>query len=170
MHEKNEFLKDKNQVKSIFEKVKRLACRFTAHDVLDKDDVTQEAMIKLMTARELGKNSSWLGALVKNVATDKLRKFTRHKRHVRYHGHDFGAVVDGRASWLTKSELEQFADQEELYEALRRLSPAARQVIYLLADDYTYGEIAAATKVKLGTVRSRVFYARVQARKLLLDS
>lgn len=152
MQKNSELWTNREHLKSVLDVVKRLAARFTARDVLDPDDVVQNAMIKLLTAKELGRKSFWLSQLVKNSATDSLRKYCRERKHVVYHGQEFVEFIDGRKSWLTKSELEKFADEDELHEAIRRLSPEARQVICLLADDYTYGEIAAATKVKLGVL------------------
>lgn len=170
MHGTNELWTNGTQLKALFARVKRLALRFTAQDVLDVDDVIQNVMIKLIEARTLGRNNSWLSQVVKNSATDSIRKFARQSKYNRYYGDKLTEVVDGRRSWLSKSELEQFAEADDLHETLKRLSPEARLVLSLLADDYTYEEIARSTKVMLGTVRSRVFYARVQARKLLRNS
>lgn len=166
----NELWTNKNQLKAIFAKVKRLALRFVAQDVLDVDDVIQNVMIKLMETKKLGRNNFWLSQVVKNSATDSLRKSARQSRYDSYYGNELEEIVDRSRSWLTKSELEKFAEADDLHETLKRLSPEARLVLSLLADDYTYEEIARSTKVKLGTVRSRVFYARVQARKLLRSS
>lgn len=164
--QKNILWKDETYLRSVFEIVKKIVSQLNTRHVIDKDDVVQNAMMKLINAKELGKKGGWLKQLVWNCAADSFRAHKRDERFVCY-GHDFADVIDNRKSWLTKSELEQFAEYDDLTKTLEVLSPAARQVLFLLADDYTYGEIAAATKVKLGTVRSRVFYARVQAKKLL---
>ena len=52
--------------------------------------------------------------------------------------------------------------------ALNKLSPEHR-VIVLLHDiqGFKYQEIAAITKTSLGTVKSRLFYARQELRRLL---
>lgn len=56
----------------------------------------------------------------------------------------------------------------EVQEAMERLPQAQREVLILYAEhDLTYAEIAQITNCSLGTVKSRVFYAKKNLRGLL---
>ena len=55
----------------------------------------------------------------------------------------------------------------KLDSVLHQLNPAFRTVLILYAEGYEYAEIAQMTKVSIGTVRSRLHYARKAAQELL---
>lgn len=56
----------------------------------------------------------------------------------------------------------------DLVAALRRLPPEMRSMLLLAADELSYDEMAARTKLPIGTVRSRLSRGRAELR-LLLD-
>jgi RNA polymerase sigma factor (sigma-70 family) len=173
MQKRNILWNDKKQLSSIFANVKAIASRLAIQGILEVDDIVQNAMLRIVTAKELGRKSRWLQHVVRNSANESLRYYLREKRNfkLRSYGDELDTVIDQsqHTSWLTAKEREQFGE-DDLKQVMDKLSPAAREVLILLADDQTYQEIADATKVKLGTVRSRVFYARVQARGLLRNN
>src|SRR5262249_32507942 len=58
----------------------------------------------------------------------------------------------------------------EIDSVMANLTVPFRQVLMLVADGYSYDEIAALTGVKIGTVRSRLHHARKKAQSLLHDA
>ncbi len=117
---------------------------------------------------------SWLCTATRNCALDCLRRRRRDAERLQ---HD--DATDAEATPL----LERLPDERavgadrhaerldlgsQLAEALRNLSPDHRTTLLLReVDGLSYKEVAAATGVSIGTVMSRLFYAKHRLRKLL---
>lgn len=121
-------------------------------------DLTQETMVRaiknLRKYRGEGKFSSWLIAVGSNYYRDELRK---KKTEVE--------INDGCLPVLEKQEEMENVD---IKRALLEL-PAEKRIPLILKYyyDYSYQEIAAALKIPVGTVRSRLHSAVRQLRERL---
>ena len=144
----------------------------------DAWDLSQEAFIKAWKAlpRFEARSSfyTWLYRIVHNVTYDWLRK-----RRVQAEGEFDDSLqhsADPRAKTVPFKEarpdekLEHREIQARIEEAIGGLSPAHRAVILLKeVDGRQYNEIAEIVGVSIGTVMSRLFYARKKLQTLLKD-
>ncbi|NOY83027.1 MAG: sigma-70 family RNA polymerase sigma factor [Kiritimatiellaeota bacterium] len=144
----------------------------------DCDDVVMETYIKAWRAlSEFGGRSTlatWTCRIARNCAYDLLRR--RGRREVREQSLDepleegrdrSEEVPDPRAR--TPAEAAAADDlRGAIQAALDRLHEVHRTTFLLReVDGLSYREIAAATGVRIGTVMSRLFYARRRLRRLL---
>lgn len=149
----------------------------------DALDVVQEGFIK--AHRYLDKfegNSSfytWLYRIIMNLAIDHIRKHKR-ARHVDYndamaHGED---DAQGGDEGLLSNMLGQHPGKalarkeirEQIAEALDSLSDTHRAVLVMRElEGLSYEEMAEAMKCSKGTIMSRLFHARKNMQKRLLE-
>ncbi len=148
-------------------------------DEQDAWDLAQEGFLKAWKSmgRFRGESAfgTWLHRILSNVAIDWLR---------RRRGSQVGEFDDSRgisgvepgALTVPRAELgpsERLSDQElrvRMDEALGKLSEEHRVVIVLREiQGLEYQEIATRTGASLGTVMSRLFYARKKLQTLLKD-
>ncbi len=140
-------------------------------------DLTQEAFIRAWKslAKFDGKASfgSWISRITTNASIDLLRRRQAHPQT------EFEAVpmaIDA-ASRTTPSQPERpgvSVERREMRErfdrALATLSPEHRAVIVLKeVEDRSYKEIADSVGCTIGTVMSRLFYARKKLQSELRD-
>jgi len=134
------------------------------------EDVVQEVFLTLWHKassyrQELGSLKSWLQAIVRNRATDKLRSpVCREYRLSQLQ------EMNGQDSARTEAELwEQVWESEQsrvLHQALAQLPSEQRQVIELqYFSGYTHTEIARQLQLPIGTVKGRI---RLGIRKIKL--
>jgi RNA polymerase sigma-70 factor (ECF subfamily) len=120
-----------------------------------------------------GRFSSWLMRILTNACYDELRRRYRRGEVPLCPADDDG---DDRetASWLLdhSPSVEQQVDQREMDQAVQsalQFVPAIYRSMIILVDieGYGYEEAAAALRVPLGTVRSRVARGRIALRRQL---
>jgi RNA polymerase sigma-70 factor (ECF subfamily) len=153
------------------------------HDEEDALDVVQGAFVRAYQQIERLRGESrfypWIRRIAVNLAIDRLR----HKKRgveVSFDEAQFGGGEEAdtgrlsrdlderseRESAERKAELSEFSDA--LKEALEKLSASHRTVFLLhAAEGMSYQEIADSMGCNIGTVMSRLFYARRQLQKLL---
>lgn len=144
----------------------------------DAADLTQEVLVKAFRSiNRFGGRSSfftWLYRITVNTAFSYLK---RSRRHRFFSFEDLTpefasdpaieALTDGSGSDrnLLASEL-----QEKLNEALQKLSPKHRTVVVLFEiEGLSHQEIAEISGTSVGTVRSRLHYAKQQLQGHLQD-
>ena len=144
----------------------------------EADDVTMETFLRAWRAigRFNGRSSlkSWLYRIAYNCAIDAIRKRKRNREVYP----DTGEQGESTLERMVDQDAEQPSEQLELDElgsqlnsALQRLSEAHRTALLLrYSDGLSYGEIAAATGVALGTVMSRLFNAKRRLRQVLQET
>jgi RNA polymerase sigma-70 factor (ECF subfamily) len=141
----------------------------------DADDVTMETFLRAWQAigQFNGRSSlkSWLYRIAHNCAIDAIRKRSR-RREVLPAPDDDGRgpmerIPDANAP-LPARELERGELRDELDQALQKLPTDHRLVILLrYSDGLSYGEIAAAAGLPIGTVMSRLFNGKRKLQNLL---
>lgn len=143
-------------------------------------DLAQEAFIKAWRALPAFKGDSafytWLFRITHNVAYDWLRK-----KRIRADGNEFddsradhgiaaGAETVPRGSPAPDTALKQAELGQRIRDAIAQLSADHQQVILLReVEGLSYEEIASAMACSLGTVMSRLFYARKKLQEILHD-
>jgi RNA polymerase sigma-70 factor (ECF subfamily) len=159
------------------DRVYNLAYRIMG-DPASASDATQEAFISAYQHIEgfRGKYpssfKSWLMRIVSNACYDELR---RRKRHPTTSIEDFEIEEEANPALVSESEgPETFAEREEMARAIEaaiQTLPPDQRTTLVLADvqGFSYQEIAEATDVPLGTVKSRLARARGKLRDYLRD-
>ena len=156
--------------------VHRMARRFAMRGAFEAEDIAQEAMVKVLVRKgEMPPGSCWLYKVVRSVAFDAGRKYSAERKYLQCVDHEeiFELVGDREQRGLDGShqvhDLECEYVATRLRDALAELSPVLRQALLLYADGCSYEQIADLTKANIGTVRSRLHYARKKAQSLLTD-
>lgn len=169
------------EIKSIVSQLKKYINTLKyAHQ--DKDDLLQDALLKVLRSRSFRPelSSNWLYFVVRSCVIDAHRRKKRERRHDSAFIDMAGQVCergDDNENYENNviyhpvffDEFHDIApeDLEEIPEILASLSPAHQEVILLYANGLNYSQISDATGVKVGTVRSRLHFARKHAHKLV---
>jgi RNA polymerase sigma-70 factor (ECF subfamily) len=176
---------DRDALEELFRRhwgvARRVAFRLLGHEQ-DAQDVTQECMIKVLShLKDFDGRSgfrTWLLRIVTNASFDAGRK--RKRRPLLGLGASPGdgpgdggeagpgppepAIDDDPSRDLRRQDLRRALDL-----ALGRLAPNQREAFVLFAEaGLTYEEIAEVQAVPIGTVMSRLYYARSKLQKFLV--
>lgn len=150
----------------------RVAHRLLGHEA-DALDAVQEGFIKALTHLHgfQGRSSfkTWLLRVVSNAALDLGRQRSRRDAVSLDAPHNRD-LPDSRLLTADESgrRLERDDLRQQLDKALDCLSEVQRQTFVLFADgELTYREIAEVMHTSIGTVMSRLFYARRKLRSFL---
>src|SRR5947208_6874075 len=150
------------------------------HSEQDAWDLAQDSFLKAWKSikRFRGRSSfyTWIYRIVMNVTIDWLRK-----KHVKGAGTEFDDAiqlrqVDPASKTVPKTEALPYETMERdeirarIEKAIAQLSSEQRAVILMKElEDMQYHEIADALGCSIGTVMSRLFYARKKLQNLLRD-
>jgi RNA polymerase sigma-70 factor (ECF subfamily) len=150
------------------------------HNEQDAWDLAQDSLVKAWKSinRFRGKSSfyTWVYRIVMNVTIDWLRK-----KQIKGAGTEFDDAVQlkevdpasktmPRAEPMPHQRLEQHEIRSRIDQAIDQLSPEHRAVILMKEiEGMQYHEIAEALGCSIGTVMSRLFYARKKLQNLLRD-
>jgi RNA polymerase sigma-70 factor (ECF subfamily) len=134
------------------DRVLRLAYRFTANNA-DAQDVLQETFAylhrKFPGFRLTASMTTFLFPVVRNLSLEILRKRRPSASD---------ELLAGISGFVPSEEADH--TRSELAAAMANLSPQHRETVLLrFVDDLTIDEIAAATNVPAGTVKSRLHHA-----------
>jgi RNA polymerase sigma-70 factor (ECF subfamily) len=134
------------------------------------DDLAQDIFIKVYNAlpsyREQSTFSTWLYRITVNVCIDEVRRQKRRKSF----GPDRldGIQPDEPAGKGIPDQIEQQEMTELIHDAIAALPEPYRTVVILRdINELSYEEIAKILKCRIGTVKSRLFYARMTLRRQL---
>jgi RNA polymerase sigma-70 factor, ECF subfamily len=144
----------------------------------DANDLTQETFIKAYRALKSFKGDSSFYTWVYRIAVNKTINFLKQRKN-RYHMSlndlDFNAENDPDLVALVsdktpRRDLNLAELQEKLNAGMQKLSEAHRTVVTLHdVQGLSHDEIAEIMNCNVGTVRSRLFYARQQLQATLSD-
>lgn len=143
----------------------------------DVDDITQEVFVRaFMSIKSFRRESNlraWLYRIAGNLCVDRYRRRGTEKRIFagleRDNGDDPPETPDLRDDTFEPARLCERAElQAEIQKALCRLPDKLRATVLLYdMEDMSYEEIAEALGCPIGTVKSRLFNARMRLRKML---
>src|SRR6185312_4719284 len=150
------------------------------HNEQDAWDLAQDSFLKAWKsiARFRGQSSfyTWIYRIVMNVTIDWLRK-----KQVKGAGVEFDDAIQlkeinpasktlPKADPLPYEEMQHSEVRARIDQAIAQLSPEHRAVILMKeTEGMQYHEIAEALDCSIGTVMSRLFYARKKLQNLLRD-
>ncbi|MGB5594316.1 MAG: sigma-70 family RNA polymerase sigma factor [Crocosphaera sp.] len=132
------------------------------------DDLVQEVFLRVWKSlpklRKASYFSTWLYRITWNVATDKRRKFAQNLSV-----NDDGSILNIMPSRPADTpDLMRLHYQDLVQQGLETLSLEHRAVLVLHdLEDVPQKEVANILNLPVGTVKSRLFYARNQMRKFL---
>jgi RNA polymerase sigma-70 factor, ECF subfamily len=144
----------------------------------DANDLAQESFIKAFQALKSFKGGSSFYTWLYRIAVNKTINFLKqrkHRVHMSLNDLDFNAEHDPDLVALISDKTPRREAgltelQEKLNAALLRLSESHRLVVVLHdVQGLSHEEIAKLMDCNIGTVRSRVFYARQQLQAWLTD-
>lgn len=144
----------------------------------DAKELTQIAWVKawqrLGSFEGNAKFTTWMYRLAVNTATDFLRQRARQKETVYLDEVTDGAEAHRDALQSASSAPEDEMHRDEIREAfakaLEELTPEHRQALMLReVEGLSYKEIAEVMQCRMGTVMSRIFYARRQIQTRLKE-
>ena len=150
------------------------------HNEQDAWDLAQDSFVKAWKSigRFRGQSSfyTWMYRMVMNVTIDWLRK-----KQIKGAGAEFDDAIQlreidpaartaPRDEPLPHRQMERAEIRERIDNAIAQLSPEHRAVILMKeTEGMQYHEIAEALGCSIGTVMSRLFYARKKLQNLLRD-
>ncbi|MEO6182099.1 MAG: sigma-70 family RNA polymerase sigma factor [Verrucomicrobiota bacterium] len=144
----------------------------------DANDLTQETFIKAYRALKSFKGNSSFYTWIYRIAINKTINFLKQRKnrfHLSLNDMDFNAENDPDMVALVsdrtpRRDLNLSELSEKLNTALQKLSEPHRMVVTLHdIQDMSHDEIAKIMGCNVGTVRSRLFYARQQLQATLSD-
>ena len=149
-------------------------------DAHDAEDLTQDVFIRMYTSldsfRQQSSLKTWLFRIASNLCIDRYRRRNKHKAIAYSLDEPFSDASDSGdarrdAGDETYEPHRLFAQREmsgQIQTALDALPDKLRTVVVLFdIEGMTYDEIAQIVGCPVGTVKSRLFNARLQLRKLL---
>lgn len=144
----------------------------------DANDIAQEAFIKAFQALKSFKGGSSFYTWLYRIAVNKTINFLKQRKnrtHMSLNDLDFNAEHDPDLMALISDNTPRRAAglnelQEKLNAALMKLSEPHRLVVVMHdVQGLSHEEIAKTMECNIGTVRSRLFYARQQLQGWLND-
>ncbi len=107
---------------------------------------------------------AWAAGITINECRDRLRSRTRFKRRFR----EISDTDIDRTQVSADTSYEKKRQVESVEKAVEQLPEKLKEVLVLRAyADYSYEEIAAALKIRMGTVMSRLYRAREKLTEML---
>jgi RNA polymerase sigma-70 factor (ECF subfamily) len=129
------------------------------------DELSQEMWLavlsKIHTLRSPATFRVWLYRIARNKVYQELRR-----RKVTVELDESLAAPDG-----TEEDLDSFEDAAKLHRCLEKLKPLHKEVLLLrFLEEMSYEQIADVLDCHLGTVRSRIFHAKLALKRELEES
>ena len=146
--------------------------RFVAGNEDDALQVLQDVWVKVFSGigglRDPDRLAPWLYTLTRRTLTDRLRDRYTRQQLLAPDTPATTAEAAAEPSSETDDGLSWFVAAEEVHYGLARVSVVDREVLTLyFLDDLSIDEIATVIGVPPGTVKSRLFHARIALRDAL---
>jgi len=145
--------------------IHNFAIKLTSN-VADADDLVQETLMKafksMHTFRPDSSFKSWAFTILKNTFNTQYRKKRRMKK-VNAHIEDFALSN----SYAVRNDAISQLKIREIKSCIRELSDKCNEPFSLYLKGYQYNEIAEELDIPIGTVKSRLNYARIKLKSLM---
>ncbi len=143
-----------------------LAHRYVG-DFDEAEDIAQDSFVKVyQNAGHFDRNkrfSAWFYTILINSCRDRIRHAKRRS--------DFSRLYEQNKKLEPANDTEKHSTNAEMLRiAMSKLPPDKREILSLrLADDLSYEEISEILKISTGTVMSRLFRAKKELEKILIN-
>ncbi len=135
---------------------------FVRNNELAEDVVVQTYTIvwqKASNYRGTGKPTTWIIGIARNIA---LKEFRKNKPHAVFDEHYMSEEIEDHR---TNETLDR---KEKLQQAMAGLSPKHREILELVFfQDLTYPEVSVIIDIPVGTVKTRVYHAKIALKQEL---
>ncbi len=140
-------------------------------DPADAQDISQEAFIRIYNSRKKYDEKkpffSWFYTILSNLAKNHLKKGKvrlRYRRRKQDEREAVGADFAVSPDYILESD----RNKERVWKAIEKLSFEQREIIILRHfEDLSYEKIAESIGIPLGSVMSRLYYARKKLKEIL---
>lgn len=127
----------------------------------DAQDLVQETSYKALKnysgLRELEYKNAWLYTILRNTYINNLR--SGHNRNIQANRSEEEILVT--TAMLPEDEVpDKLYERKELMASIRSLAPVYARPLKLFISGYSYKEIAKMTGVPIGTIKSRIHFAK----------
>ncbi len=147
--------------------LERFALSLTANSE-DAKDLVQETMLKALTYQDKYQEDTnlkaWAFTIMKNTFINNYRRAVKHNTVL--DGSDNQYLINSRPAQLTP---EAEFSHSEISRKVNQLEPEFRIPFQLHTSGYKYKEIAEKLNLKIGTVKSRIFFSRQKLMQALKD-
>ena len=136
----------------------------------DADDVTQEAMVKVVRSLGSFKGNASFSTWVYRIAANTTLNFIKRRRPQGLEGMEALALVQDATAEQPSRRLEAEETDAAISRAMSKLSPEQRMAVSLvILQDMDEGEAAAVAGCRAATLRWRLHAARKKLKILLKD-
>ncbi len=108
---------------------------------------------------------AWMFTIMKNIFINSLRKNKRNNTFLDSTDNDF---FINSGSMIVTNDVESHFIMEEVTNMIDKLDNSLREPFIMHFEGYKYHEIAEKLDMPLGTIKSRIFYARKELKKRLI--
>ncbi len=151
-----------------FNSLKNFARSLTRDEVSAKD-LVQESMIRAFKGKHTFKSGSsfknWALTIIKNTFITNFNK-TKKRRVVNAPIDDFVFALESKHA-IDNNALSKMRIKE-IKNCIKKLSPKSKAPFCLHVEGYQYDEISKQLQIPIGTVKSRINFARTKLKSMLL--
>jgi RNA polymerase sigma-70 factor (ECF subfamily) len=159
----------RNDLAGIQNELFRFACKLTSNGE-DAKDLLQETSLKALDNEDKyspGTNfRGWMYTIMRNLFINNYRKVVRNRTYPD-HRENFYQLNSSQDSGFESTE--SAYDLKEMYCILNTLPKEYKTSFSMYLAGFKYREIAEKLGAPLGTVKSRIFYARQELQRELQD-
>lgn len=136
------------------------ACQYYPNSIDDQEDLVQDTLLKILknTDKFDGQNlKGWSLCILRNTFINNYRKSVANKVEL---VEDFYSSYESFDQESYQPYQGQQLDIDRLYGEIDKLEKAEKACLSLRMKGYKYEEISYLLELNLGTVKSKIFYAR----------
>ena len=138
-------------------------------DIEEARDLLQETSLKVLDKQTQYAESSnfkgWAFTLMRNIFINNYRKETRLQHHIA----TLTPIHEIETPTPQTDHADAAYDMHEIRQGISKLSKELRTPFVLYLMGYKYNEIAERTHIPLGTVKNRIYLARLELRDQLAE-
>lgn len=139
-------------------------------DLEDAEDLVQDTSLKVLSNRDKFVDNinfkGWVLTIMRNIFINNYHKVVRSQSIIDSGTDLYNVPVMNDGGDTTP---EGSMDIKEITFAIENLSDTLKEPFSMYISGYKYNEIADALDIPLGTVKSRIFFARKELQKKLTD-
>ncbi len=161
------------QLETLYPRIERSIRAYTAGTGLDAEDLAQETFLKAVSSlTAFGGASSvytWVFRIARNTCIDAMRRLRTRRRYETGTEEDFSGFASSAEN--ESDEIEKRESVSMLRNAIQSLPETYRElIIFKDLEGMSYQEISEVLGLQQGTVKSRLFRARVLLKQALIKA
>lgn len=147
------------EIQLINQFLKRFANNLTGNTT-DADDLYQDTLVKIYLNRNRFETDSnfkaWAATIMRNIFINDYRKRARRRAIISHHSNTIFSNTNIKIFNMGEHNLAE----EDLLEIIDKLHTNYKTPFWMVYQGYKYEEIAEMMDLPIGTIKSRVFFAR----------